>query len=280
MDIGTPVDELSEWSIGAELGRGGMGVVHAATRLDSGTTAVIKLMRPELAEAQPTAAALFRREMAASVALRHPQIVRTLAVGDSASTQFIAMELCERGSLAEVLSNDGPLSADQAVPMFLALLDGLEYAHDMGFVHRDIKPQNILLTADGTAKIADFGLAKAFEVAGWSGLTRTGTTMGTPAFMPREQVLNYKYAKPGVDVWAMAATLYYALTGRTPRDFLPGKDPWLTVCATRPVSVADRRTDMPAGLVRVLDHALDDSGGVPHAAVDDLRAGLLRAWHG
>ncbi|MEU6724745.1 serine/threonine-protein kinase [Nonomuraea wenchangensis] len=280
MDVGTPADELSEWSIGAELGRGGMGVVHAATHRDSGAAAVIKLVRPELAEAQPAAAALFRREMAASVALRHPKIVRTLAVGESAGAQFIVMELCEGGNLAEVVSKGSPLAADHAVPMFLALLDGLEYAHDMGFVHRDIKPQNILLTADGTVKIADFGLAKAFETSGWSGLTRTGTTMGTPAFMPREQVLNYKYAKPGVDVWAMAATLYYALTGRTPRDFLPGKDPWLTVCTTRPVPVADRRADVPAGLARVLDHALDDSGGLPHAAVDELRAGLLRAGHG
>ncbi|RSN09383.1 hypothetical protein DMB42_18965 [Nonomuraea sp. WAC 01424] len=270
---------LGEWSIGEELGRGGMGVVHAATRRDDGTPGVVKFMRPDLAEKEPQAAAYFDREMRAGTALRHPHLVHATAVGETDGTPFIVMELCAGGSLADLVAERGPLTCERALPMFAGLLDGLAYAHAAGFVHRDIKPRNILLTADGTAKIADFGLAKAFEAAGWSGLTRTGALLGTPSFMPREQVLNYKYARPGVDVWAMAATLYYALTGSTPRDFTPGRDPWLTVCTTRPVPVAERDAGVPAAVARVLDRALEDADGLPHSSADELRAELQEATH-
>ncbi|MGW3348767.1 serine/threonine-protein kinase [Nonomuraea rubra] len=269
--------ELRAWSIGEELGRGGMGVVYAATRRDDGTPGVIKLMRPDLAEADERAVAYFRREMLASMALRHPHIVHATEVGEAAGAPFIVMELCEAGSLADLVSTDGPLPAERALPMFEGLLDGLAYAHGAGFVHRDIKPGNILLTAAGTAKIADFGLAKAFESAGWSGMTRTGATLGTPAYMPREQVLDFKYARPGVDVWAMAATLYYALTGSAPRDFTPGRDPWLTVTTTLPLPVASRREDVPPALARVVDRAVDDGDGLRYASAAELRADLAGA---
>jgi serine/threonine-protein kinase len=125
-----------------------------------------------------------------------------------------------------------------------------------GLVHRDLKPHNLLLTGSGAspiAKVADFGLSKAFDAAGLSGQTRTGLTAGTPLFMPRQQVINFEYAKPDVDVWAMAATMYHMLTGRFPRNFVRGKDPWQTVLQTDPVPIRKRDSSIPPKLTGLLD---------------------------
>ena len=127
-----------------------------------------------------------------------------------------------------VQTRGGTLPADEVVRIGRQALAGLAYAHGRGVVHRDLKPHNLFLTEAGPArqvKVGDFGLAKAFDAAGLSGLTRTGRAAGTPSFVPRQQVIDFKNAKPEVDVWALAATLYALLTGRPPRDFPPGRDP-------------------------------------------------------
>lgn len=108
------------------------------------------------------------------------------------------------------------------------------------------------------AKLADFGLAKALDMAGLSGMTATGTGAGTPTYMPRQQLLDYKYAKPEVDVWAEDATIYTMLTGAIPRDFKRGQDPWLTVLQTSPVPTAQRNPGVPPRIAEVLDEALVD----------------------
>jgi serine/threonine protein kinase len=168
------------------------------------------------------------------------------------------------------------LSIDEAMPIILQTLDGLEYAHNAeipyvkradgsigkgwGLVHRDFKPGNIFLTQVGDsriAKVGDYGLAKAFDLAGLSGQTRSGTKAGTPRFMPRQQVINFKYAKPEVDVWAAAASLYNMLTGTYPRDF-SGKDPFVTVLQSDPVPIRQRDSSIPKPLAELIDLALVD----------------------
>ena len=106
----------------------------------------------------------------------------------------------------------------------LAALEGLAHAHQQGIVHRDLKPQNILLDR-GVARISDFGLAKNFQQAGFSGLSITGNYAGTPLFMPREQLINFKHLKPASDVWSIAATFYFMLTGAFPYPFTKDRDP-------------------------------------------------------
>jgi serine/threonine protein kinase len=207
------------------------------------------------------------------------------------------MELCKGGNLASAVKDRGPLPAELAVPMFLDVLSALEYAHSLpisavtrrgalnvtGVVHRDLKPANIFLTSgteadstsDARAKVGDFGLSKAFEVAGLSGLTRTGTAAGTPEFMPRQQLLDYKYASPAVDVWAAAASLYYAISGHCPRDFPAGRDKWHVVWTTEPVPLAQRGIPVPDKLARVLDVALaDGEDDLPYATVAELREAI------
>ncbi|MFD0578563.1 protein kinase domain-containing protein [Dactylosporangium darangshiense] len=121
----------------------------------------------------------------------------------------------------------GRLGVDEAVPLILQALDGLEHAHGQGVVHRDLTPHNILLAADGTVKVADFGLAKAFDQAGLSGLTRTGTAAGKPYFMPYQQVVNFRHARPAVDVgrWPRACITCSPATTRatSPVARTPGR---------------------------------------------------------
>jgi serine/threonine protein kinase len=148
----------------------------------------------------------------------------------------------------------------EAAPIMLQALEGLAYAHQKGFVHRDLKPQNILLTARerGVAKVSDFGLAKNFQKAGFSGMTATGSVAGTYPFMAREQVTNFKYVKPVSDVWSMGATLYFMLTGEFPRDFRRGQDPMEVILRGNIVSIRKRDSSIPRNVAEVIDRAVAD----------------------
>jgi serine/threonine protein kinase len=178
----------------------------------------------------------------------------------------------------------GRLPLDVAVDVALAALDGLHHAHGQGVVHRDVSPSNILLDAadDGivTVKIADFGIAKAFDRAGLSGLTRTGQTAGKPTFMSRQQVINFRKAAPAVDVWALAASLYAALTGSPPRDFPRGKDPWQVVLQSPTVPIREREPGIPRTLANVIDKALRERPEIGFQTAAELRQALREATPG
>lgn len=284
-------DELRPWELGDEIGRGANGVVYAAVDRVTGERRAVKLIRPD---SRPDGSddAYVLREIGHCVSLKHPSLVRTYAGGGAGAGYFLVMELCQGGSLESAIASAGPLPAASAVPLFLDVLSGLEYAHSLpvraitthgplnvtGLVHRDLKPANILIAGSSQPKIGDFGLAKAFEAAGLSGLTRTGSAAGTPAFMPRQQLLDYKYASPSVDVWASAASLYYALSGHPPRDFPPGRDPWRVVWDTVPVPLAERGVVVPPRLAQALDDALaDGEDDLPHSTVGEFRRAVTAA---
>ncbi len=134
------------------------------------------------------------------------------------------MEFVPGVTASAVVHRDGPLAPARALRWAGQLLDALAHAHESGFVHRDVKPANLLVVegAGGeVVKVADFGLARAYESSGMSGLTTDGSSGGTPAYMPPEQVTDFKRVKPTADQYAAAATLFYLLTGRGVYD--PGK---------------------------------------------------------
>jgi serine/threonine protein kinase len=288
IDEVSDADELRPWKLGREIGRGASGVVYAATDVETGEKRAIKLILPAGRPANSEDAHVLR-EIDTCVTLRHPSVVRGYAGGRAGPGYFLVMELCDGGSLESAVARHGPLPAEAAAPILFDVLAGLEYAHSLrtramtahgpldvtGLVHRDLKPANIFLAEGPHAKVGDFGLAKAFEVAGLSGLTRTGFAAGTPAFMPRQQLLDYKYASPAVDVWAAAASLYFALSGCHPRDFPPGRDPWRVVWDTSPVPLAQRGVAVPDALARVLDDALaDDKDDLPYTTVEEFRQAI------
>jgi serine/threonine protein kinase len=206
------------------------------------------------------------------------------------------MEYCEGGTVSDLMRlSGGRLSIHIAVPIVLQVLDGLEYTHKAeisyvklgngtfgkgrGLVHRDLKPSNIFLAwADEkvVAKIGDYGLSKAFDIAGLSGQTLSGTKAGTPVFIPRQQVLNFKYAQPDVDIWATAACLYYMLTGTFPRNFT-GDDPFLAVLQTDAVPIRQRDLAIPKPLAEVIDWALVEKPEIYFKSATEFKQALLGA---
>jgi len=276
-----------------ELGRGGMGRVYLARHEATNREVALKIMLPQVA-ADERAREMFERECANHRALRHPHVVQVFDHGCSNGVFYLTMEYCPGGSLDRRLgAAGGKLSLDSVLEFALPALDGLDYIHNAeipfvklkdgtygpgrGLVHRDLKPGNLFLSSTDPGariQIADVGLAKAFDLAGLSGLTVTGQAAGTPEYMPRQQVLQFKYSRPEVDVWAMAATLYHLLTGCLPRDFSPGKDRWLTVLQTRPVPIRRRDPALPRRFAAAIDHALTDDPEIGFKTAAEFKRAL------
>ncbi|WP_063813672.1 protein kinase domain-containing protein [Nocardia anaemiae] len=276
-----------------ELGRGGQGVVYLMRHTDSGEPRALKVLSAQVA-VDPGAERSFLREMDSVRGLNHPNIIGFQEGGVFGATFYFVCEYCDGGSVDQLVKRSGPLAVEQAVRIAVQALEGLDYAHNVpvdwatsdfgqtaiGLVHRDVKPANILLNgsrAAQVAKLADFGLAKAFDRAGLSGHTMTGSTAGTVAFMARPQLVNYKFAKPAVDVWAMAATLYFMLTGHTPRDFPRAADPIAIVLSTNAIPLRTRNPAIPKRLAEVIDEALIDDPNIRITTATQLCEALLEA---
>ena len=161
----------------------------------------------------------------------------------------------------------------------LQALQGLAYAHEKNAIHRDLKPQNILLMSKEspwTAKISDLGLGKCFDKHGLSGTTVTGSSAGTPAFMPRDQVVNFKKMTPAGDIWSMGATFYNMLTGKLPRDFPKGKDHMEVILHGSIVPVRTRDSSISPRLADVVDRAVANRPRDRYQTAKDLLAELQR----
>ena len=238
-----------------ELGRGGFGAVYQARRKKDGAQVAIKVMLSQ-ADATEDAVQRFKREMKVNRELDHPNIVRFIESGSHKGAFYFVMELCDGGSLMDLYNNNrGPLSPEQLMPHALKALEGLAFAHGKGFVHRDLKPGNILIHK-GAARIADFGMSKSFQMAGLSGMSMTGKTAGTPVFMPPEQIINFKYVKPVSDVFSMGATMYFLLTGAFPFDFTDKRDPMDVILNDEVVSIRSRKSAISKPLAAVIDRAV------------------------
>ena len=283
---------LRDYRIVRMLDRGGMGAVYLAEREHGQQRVAIKVILPELA-ANAEATERFLREIRFIGAAHHPHIVQMLESGAADGVFFLVLEYCRGGSLdAYRVKSGGVVPPSVAVRWCEQVLLALEYAHRLpvrvllasgeetdavGLVHRDIKPQNILLTEeniDAEAKLSDFGFAKAFETAGLTDHTWTGQTCGSPFFVTRQQVIDFRSAKPEVDVWSVAATLYNLLTGAFPRDFVAGKDPWQVILETSPVPIRRRNPDLPKGLADLVDYALREEPEIPMKTAGELRSAL------
>lgn len=275
------------------LGAGGMGEVWLVKEEETEKRYALKTMLPEVA-ANKQAKNTFLREALLGESLEHKNVIKVYKTGCESGVFFILMELCEGGSVDKYMERcGGKLPLDVATYIMLQVLDGLEYAHHAdvsvkcgwrkrsatGVVHRDFKPGNIFL-ADGSrypvAKVADFGLAKAFETAGLSKHTRTGTAAGTPVFQPRQQISNYKYSKPDVDVWAAAASYYNMLTGNIPKN-LRGRDIWIEMYTEKVVPIRQRDPQIPEKLAAVIDQALVEVPEIGIKTAAELKVRIIKA---
>lgn len=269
---------ITGYTLGEELGRGGMGVVYRATRVADGLAAAVKVITPA-AGASEKAVQRFLREARILGQLKHPHVVQFLEAGEAGDQLFIAMELVDGTDCAKMVSERGPLPVPLAVRMICQALDGLAHAHAAGFVHRDVKPHNLLIGgAKGarTLKVADFGLARVYEASRLSGLTLNGEMGGTPAFMAPEQVTHYRDVKPTADQYSAAASLYYLLTGTYVFDFpndTAGR--LVTILTGAQVPITTRRSDVPSGLSDVIHRALAREPESRFADLAALRSALV-----
>ncbi|EFH88293.1 FHA domain-containing serine/threonine-protein kinase [Ktedonobacter racemifer] len=270
---------LSDYTLGTLLGMGGMGAVYLARHKQTGEQVAVKVMRSKR-QVDEQARQQFLREIGITRTFQHPHLVQFLGSGSQGEEFYCVLEYCEGGSVADLMQRrGGRLQLAEAAPLLLQALEGLTYVHAQGFVHRDLKPQNILLAGkkgQWSARLSDLGLAKSFEQAGLSGMTATGDYAGSFPFTPREQVINFKYVKPDCDVWAMGATCYYLLTGAYPRDH-QGKDPLLVILEGDIIPLRQRGIPLPSSVVEVIERALASKASERYQHAGQMYEALVKA---
>ena len=251
--------EVEDYELGEMLGQGAMGVVYKAVRKLDRFPVAVKVMLARVA-VQDKARKRFLREIDVIRQLSHANIVALIASGAVQNAFYFVAEYCNGGSLSALAAQQGgQLPLQVLAPIVLQSLTGLAHAHRQGFVHRDIKPANILLHQQQrgwAAKLSDFGLAKHFEQAGFSGMTLTGTVGGTYDYMPREQLTDFKDTRPVSDVWSMGATFYRVLTGASPRPSPEGRDPMEVVLREKHTPVRQRNPGVSRAVACVIDKSL------------------------
>jgi serine/threonine protein kinase len=207
---------LGGYRILRPLGEGGMGKVFLAAGETNGQRVAIKVLPPKKAIEEGQALLRFRREMDLSRRATHPNLARTLDVGNEGNVHFMVMEYIPGESLYQAVKGEkgGPLRVPDTARFFLKVLDGLDAAHAAGLVHRDVKPSNIMITPDGDARILDLGLARAMGEE--SPLTRPNVVIGTLDYASPEQLGNAAKADRRSDLYSIGCTLYFTLSGRPP----------------------------------------------------------------
>ena len=197
------------------LGRGGMGVVYRAMDRQLGERVAIKVLRPELSALDPTVLERFKQELRLARRITHRNVVRTYDLGETGGTFYITMELVRGTTLATFIQDAGQLDVRATLTIGKQLCRALEVAHEEGIVHRDIKPQNLLVDPAGFLKVMDFGIARLAEGRPATGeaLTGVGVVVGTPQYMAPEQLFGERVDQR-TDLYATGAVLFECLTGR------------------------------------------------------------------
>jgi serine/threonine protein kinase len=207
-----------------QIAEGGMGTVYKGRNRESGEIVAIKIVPEGMADNQ-TLYHRFQKEFAAASHIDHPNVVRALEYGVLGGRPYLVMEFVDGESLGQRIERDGRIPEADAVRFIALAAQGLHHAHKSGMVHRDVKPDNIMVTKDGQVKVLDLGLVK--EADNDINLTRTGRGLGTPHFMAPEQFRNAKNADVKCDIYSLGATLYQMVTGELPFRSMGPLDAWM-----------------------------------------------------
>lgn len=206
---------LHRYEVKEVLGQGGMGTVFKAIDTELGEAIAIKTLKPEFLEGDPTALERFKSEIRLARKISHRNVVRTHDLGERDGLYFITMEYVEGASLKQLIRSRGKLPIAVALSVGKQLARALDVAHEQGIMHRDIKPQNMVVGPDGVLKVMDFGIARLVSRPQDSGVTQAGAIVGTPEYMAPEQVTG-EPVDHRADLYAMGAVLYECVTGRVP----------------------------------------------------------------
>lgn len=270
--------QLGRYTIQEEIGRGGMARVYRAQDSQLKRTVAIKVLLPQLA-VDPEFAQRFEREAVTAANLRHANIVTIYDVGEQDGLRYIAMEYVRGRTLHAIIDERGALGLGYALTIVGPVAAALDYAHRQGAVHRDIKPQNIMIDVDGRVLLTDFGIAQPPESGSGERLTRTGIFMGTPEYISPEQA-SAQRVDGRSDLYSLGIATYEVITGKVP---FSGATPQLIVAHAQkpPPPITTQDSDLPLELDRVMARILAKRPDQRYASgaefIDDLR-GVVRSY--
>lgn len=260
----------AQYEILDRISEGGMATVYTARRIADGSIVALKVLREQYAT-DVEFIERFQREAKAISELVHPHMVRVYDSGRDGSVHYIAMEYVEGANLKEYIRREGRLSPERALQVAAQVCEALEHAHSHGIVHRDIKPQNILLTADGQVKVTDFGIARALSSAT---ITQTGTVLGSVQYLSPEQARGTTVGR-AADLYALGVVLYEMVTGQLPFD---GESPIaiaLSHVHKNPPLPTSLVPGLPERVEGIIARALMKSSSDRYRSAAEMRADLL-----
>ena len=265
------------------LGRGGMGTVMLGREQRTGRAVAIKTLLPEFAVSDK-AMRRFMREIDVAAALKHKNIVEFIDRGTHNGVVYLVTEFVD-GADASKLAEDqgGRLKYEDGISIIAQALDALSFAHERGYIHRDFKDQNILVAGHSpnlTAKLTDFGLAKSFSQSGMSGVTMAGEMAGTLAYMPPEQLRNFRDVKPQSDIYGVGMTAYSLLTGCLALELSKNSsvnDTIRAIFEQPAVPLRQRAPHMPQPVCDIIDRALAKDPAQRWQTAGAMRNALLHS---
>jgi hypothetical protein len=274
-----PLPEIPGFLIESELGQGAMGTVFCARRRSTNEKVAIKVMKP-LVMAGRKAVEKFRREASIGLRLQHKRIVKFIDFGfTERGLPYLVMEYIQTFNLQEYLDTlEFQERLRVSVGIIVRTLEGLQFAHAQEIVHRDVKPTNVLVYHTGRklqVKLADFGLAKNYIDAGFSNCSASNEICGTLAYMPPEQIINCRYAKPPCDIYATGVCLYFLISNRLPYESTQTAAQISLILNKPPTPITEYMPELPSDLVDIISKALSREPGERYRSAEALRKVLL-----
>jgi serine/threonine protein kinase len=263
---------FGDYELLEEIARGGMGVVFKARQISLNRRVALKMIL-EGQLASDAAVQRFYLEARAAASLDHPNIVPIYEIGQCEGRHFFTMAFVEGSTLSALVRQNGVPPPAEAAALVLAVADAVAFAHQHGVIHRDLKPDNVLVDRSGRPRVTDFGLAKC--LGGDSGLTHTGQVMGTPSYMAPEQALGQlDRMGPATDVYAVGGILYFLLTGRAPFEGQSAMQVLSQVTQRPPLPPSKHVPSVPAALEAICLKCLEKEPANRYASAKELAAAL------
>lgn len=266
------VRKVGKYILQKELGRGSVGTVWLSFHSGLGIPVAVKILKPHLIEEDPEFLERFIQEGRLAVSLHHKNIVRIFDAGKAGESYYLVMELLEGNDALHIIQHEGAFSVDKVLEIGCAVADALVEAHEHGVIHRDIKPDNIMITSEGKIKLADLGLAK--KLGDEFSSTLAGTTIGTPNYMSPEQAMNSSEANPVSDIYSLGASLYHMLTGTLPFE---GESIMAVMMkhANEPLDhPQERRKDLPVNICAVIMKMMDKNPAKRYQSCEEVLTAL------